>query len=150
MEPKSDRLDLAQLLPATLAGHWETDDGHKKAQDYATRPRARLALGDTSDLKLATAIYLVDRDSLHLIRLQAAAKQRIRWLSVQLALAKLALGDVLRCADDADGVLRFGLMDCRDNEGQPYQSADLERVLKQASTVFHQIAGEQAALKEPG
>lgn len=83
-------------LPDALPGHWETAEGFEKAQEYTTKARVDLAYGDKSDLALANAVYLVDRGSLDMLPMQEAAKQRIRWLSVQLAIAneKAAEGSI--------------------------------------------------------
>jgi hypothetical protein len=70
-------------LPDVLAGHWETSEGLDKAREYATKTRADLALSDRTDLGLANALYLVNGE----IVIQTAAKERMRWLSVQLAIA---------------------------------------------------------------
>ena len=74
-------------LPKTMTGHWETPDGYEMAQQYVGRERSTIAKGDLSDLHVANAVFLADRNDLDLIVWQTAAKQRIRWLSVQLALA---------------------------------------------------------------
>jgi len=81
-------------LPLIVPGHWETHEGLEKATEYATMTRKQLGYGDRSDFALANAQYLVSRDSLDLLPMQTAAKERIRWLSVQLALAQQKLTDV--------------------------------------------------------
>jgi hypothetical protein len=80
-----------------LPGHWTTPEGREKAVEYATMRRADLTHGDKPDLAMANAVYLVDRYSLDLLPMQTAAKERIRWLSVQLAIAnqKLAASPAL-------------------------------------------------------
>lgn len=70
-----------------VAGHWSTDEGTEMANRYAGMKRADLRMRHMSDLEMANAIYMADRHSLDLIMLQTAAKERIRWLSAQLALA---------------------------------------------------------------
>ena len=74
-------------LPAVKSGHWSTPDGHEMALHYGCKSRRDLCMGDLSDFELANAQFLVDRRALELIHFQTAAKDRIRWLSVQLALA---------------------------------------------------------------
>lgn len=74
-------------LPETLDGHWDTPGGRDMAQTYAGYSRANLLMGNLSDLALANAVFMAGRDDLDLIHYQTAAKERIRWLSVQLALA---------------------------------------------------------------
>lgn len=71
-----------------VAGHWTTDEGTEMANRYAEMDRADLGMGHLTDLEMANAIYMADRRSLDLIMLQTAAKERIRWLSAQLAIAK--------------------------------------------------------------
>lgn len=73
------------MIPETLPGHWATPDGQIVANTYAALTREDLAMSNRSDLELATAIFLSDLPN---IALQSAVKQRIRWLSVQLALAR--------------------------------------------------------------
>lgn len=75
-------------LPIFLPGHWDTDEGREVALAYADTERSTLAKGDLSDLVIANGVFLADRTDLDLIGWQTAAKQRIRWLSVQLALAR--------------------------------------------------------------
>ena len=78
-------------LPHALPGHWATASGWSMAMTYAEKDRADLAMGARSDLMLANDVFLVGRYDLDLIQFQEAAKQRIRWLSVQLAMAEAAL-----------------------------------------------------------
>jgi hypothetical protein len=75
--------DLAPSLP----GHWETPEGRLMAAEYAGKPRADLAYGERTDMEIANRIFMANRHDLDLIHWQEAAKQRIRWLSAQLALA---------------------------------------------------------------
>jgi hypothetical protein len=76
-------------LPAAMPGHWDTLDGCRMANDYADRSREELMMGHLSDLALANAVFMASRDDLDLLAYQTAAKERIRWLSAQLALAKV-------------------------------------------------------------
>lgn len=78
-------------LPDTLPGHWESAEGREMAEVYAELPRERLSYGAEPDLVLANMQYMASRNSLDLVPLQTAAKERIRWLSAQLALAIQAL-----------------------------------------------------------
>jgi hypothetical protein len=81
----TDTLKPAELdLPDVLPGHWETAEGLDKAREYAAKTRADLALSNRTDLGLANALYLVSGE----IVIQTAAKERMRWLSVHLALAE--------------------------------------------------------------
>lgn len=62
-------------------------EGIEKANEYVQMPREHIAMGTRlSDFELANAIFLANRNDLSLIGLQTAAKERIRWLSAQLAL----------------------------------------------------------------
>lgn len=86
----------APTLPDVLPGHWTTPEGHAKAVEYASLTRADLGMPDRPDLGLANALYLVSGE----IEIQTAAKERMRWLSVQLAIvtadrdeARAALSD---------------------------------------------------------
>lgn len=65
---------------------------------YAGKARDRLALPDHSDLALANALYLANGE----IVLQTAAKERMRWLSVQLALTQLKLAEALSRAEKGE------------------------------------------------
>jgi len=77
-----------------IAGHWSTVEGTEMANRYAAKQRGDLAYGDKSDLELANAIFMASRNDLDLIALQTAAKERIRWLSAQLALALNGVSNV--------------------------------------------------------
>lgn len=74
-----------------IAGHWSTDEGTEMANRYLGMTRDELGHGTKTDLELANAIFMVGRDSLSLMGLQTAAKERIRWLSAQLAKANIEL-----------------------------------------------------------
>jgi hypothetical protein len=79
-----DKLESVAELPCVLPGHWTSPEGREMAGRYATMTRANLLMDDRSDLGLANALYLVSGE----IAIQTAAKERMRWLSVQLALAE--------------------------------------------------------------
>lgn len=69
--------------------------GDDKAWDgfssqYGDFTRSDLCMGSLSDFALANAQFMCDRNSLDLIAYQTAAKERIRWLSIQLAKALAA------------------------------------------------------------
>jgi hypothetical protein len=72
-------------LPAVCEGHWRSGPGHMMAEEYVRLRREDLAKADMPDFELANAIFLADRNDLDLIHWQTAAKERIRWLSAQLA-----------------------------------------------------------------
>lgn len=75
-------------LPEKLAGHWETPDGAKMAAEYAGMKRDALSFGQYSDMMAATEISMLMRNSPVFEPTLAMAKDRIRWLSVQLFLAQ--------------------------------------------------------------
>ncbi|HET6610141.1 MAG TPA: hypothetical protein VFG62_25985 [Rhodopila sp.] len=77
-------------LPARLDGHWASDAGAEMARSYAKRPREELVMGDMTDMELANHIYMINEFGPELIIAQTAVKERIRWLSAQLALAQRA------------------------------------------------------------
>lgn len=72
-------------------GHWETQEGVDIANSYRAVSRAGLCGGEMSDFAVANLIYMADRSALDLVARQTTAKERIRWLSVQLADAKRQL-----------------------------------------------------------
>lgn len=80
---------MTLILPETLTGHWETSDGNMVATSFAPLLRKDLSMGKVSDYELANAIYLASRSDMALIGYQQAAKERIRWLSVQLAVERM-------------------------------------------------------------
>lgn len=71
-----------------VAGHWTTDEGTEMANRQIDLKREDLGYGHLTDLELANAVFMADRSDLSLIGLQTAAKERIRWLSAQLAIAQ--------------------------------------------------------------
>jgi hypothetical protein len=84
----------AAVLPSQVAGQWDTPDGHEIASEYLGRDRSDLAMGEMSDLLLANTVFMADRFDLGLLAYQTAAKERIRWLSAQLALARVELAQL--------------------------------------------------------
>lgn len=77
----------ASIKIAPMSGHWDTFDGAALAREYVGMARADLTHGSLSDFAVANEVFLSSRDALDLIVWQTAAKERIRWLSVQLAIA---------------------------------------------------------------
>ena len=70
------------------AGHCDDDQAwHSFSAEYKNRSRADLGKGGMTDFALANAQFMCDRNSLDLIVYQTAVKERIRWLSIQLAAA---------------------------------------------------------------
>lgn len=90
-------------LPAAMPGHWDTPEGREMATEYLGMRREELTKGDMSDLLLANAQFLASRADLDLIVYQTAAKERIRWLSAQLAAASLALAGTMDALLAYDG-----------------------------------------------
>lgn len=78
-------------LPETLPHHWAGPEGHAVATVYADRSREQQAMPHMSDFALANAVYMASGGSPMLIAYQTAAKERIRWLSVQLAIKEAEL-----------------------------------------------------------
>lgn len=76
---------MAFELPNALEGHWHTNEGCDMAQTYTDKVRSELALGHMTDTALANRVYMLDAPGKILV--VTAAKDRIRWLSVQLAIA---------------------------------------------------------------
>lgn len=74
-----------------LPGHWDTTEGAEVASLIVDEKREHLTMGDMSDFHFANAQYLASRNDLDLIVYQTAAKERIRWLSAQLAQANYRL-----------------------------------------------------------
>jgi len=77
----------ADPAPVYVKGHWKSPAGQMLANEYLGRERTDLAKGDLSDFEIANGIFLANRNDLDLIIWQTAAKERIRWLSAQLAAA---------------------------------------------------------------
>ncbi len=93
----ADVADIAEqsaLLPDVLSGQWTTPEGRQMAQRCLAETRDQLSMASVSDMELANRIFLADRCSLEMIGLQAAAKERIRWLSAQLAYRNGMVADV--------------------------------------------------------
>ena len=79
---------MSHNLPDKLQGHWMTDEGAAMAREVAVFDRDDLSFGILSDFEFANAIFMADRNAPDLITYQTGAKARIRWLSVQVALAQ--------------------------------------------------------------
>lgn len=86
-------MENAIKLPDVLPGHWETDEGSGMAKHYlADYPtRHRLCGGRHSDMAIARDIALLSRNDLNFEPVLSSAKDRIRWLSAQLAVSQAAL-----------------------------------------------------------
>lgn len=91
--------DATQALPDAMTGHWDTPEGRDFAVEYLAKDRASLCMGNLSDFHLANAQYLEDISVgtvtfQSAIGIQTAAKERIRWLSAQLAAANVELASL--------------------------------------------------------
>lgn len=74
-------------------GHCDDESSWQEfVRQYDGRPRS---FGHLTDFALANAVFLAGRDDLDLIVYQTAAKERIRWLSIELAKALTASADSL-------------------------------------------------------
>lgn len=85
--------------------HWSTDEGTEKANEYLELRRDQLGYGHLTDFELANAQYLCNRGSIELIGYQTAAKERIRWLSAQLADRDRVIEEFKRVLQPEDGQL---------------------------------------------
>jgi hypothetical protein len=74
----------APVAPGAVSEHW-TDPDPDMLKDYAARTRGSLMHGEMTDFALANRQFMAGRGDLDLVSWQTAAKERIRWLSVQLA-----------------------------------------------------------------
>lgn len=74
-------------LPSICPGAWRSLDGAEMAQRYVDMSRERLAAPHMTDFELAHEVVMVGRYDLDLESIKNAAKDRIRWLSVQLVIA---------------------------------------------------------------
>jgi Lar family restriction alleviation protein len=93
------RAPAADIPTNPPIGHWETLEGESLAREYVAKSRADLCKGELSDFNLANQQYLAGRADHDLVVWQTAAKERIRWLSAQLALAPRAAGRAERQAE---------------------------------------------------
>jgi hypothetical protein len=76
--------------PARPDGHCASDEAWQQFSTdprYASPSREGLTMGDLSDFDLANRQFMAGRSALMQCPYQTAAKERIRWLSVQLAAA---------------------------------------------------------------
>lgn len=73
-------------------GHCADDAAWRDIEpQYRDRARVDLVGGDLTDFQLANEIYMADYKDMgayRMLALQTAAKDRIRWLSVQLAILR--------------------------------------------------------------
>lgn len=90
-QPVVEQVDrAAELLPDVMPGHWDTEGGADMARRSLRETREQLSMGHMSDLHLANAQFLEDITGGSVtfqsgIKMQTAAKERIRWLSAHLA-----------------------------------------------------------------
>lgn len=87
-----ERLKEAAEDKTPPAGHATDHEAWREFSGrYGPMSREQLCMGVINDFALANAQYFVHRDSLDLLAHQTAAKDRIRWLSVQLAQSQASL-----------------------------------------------------------
>lgn len=87
------------IIPDQVPGHWETLAGKQMAGEYADNTRARLCGGQYTDMEIAHQTAMIGRDDLMFEPKLSMARDRIRWLSVQLAIAT----DLIKTAHGAMG-----------------------------------------------
>lgn len=85
----------AKDLPCPLPGFWYAVDGHEMAVRYSSMTREQLLDGVSSDMLVAFNVASLCRDDFDHEAVVQIAKDRIRWLSVQLALANADKADLL-------------------------------------------------------
>ena len=86
-------------LPDVAPHHWDSPEGREMAAEYSVLLRNQLGHSALSDFALANAVFLVGRDDFRLINFQTSAKDRIRWLSVQLVIAKALNDDLVKALE---------------------------------------------------
>lgn len=138
-------------LPENLPGHWTTAAGLEMAATYAGMTRDQLGDSDMPDLELANAIYLADRHDLSLIRFQTSAKERIRWLSVQLALRDMQLAEARRllgeCGSLIDEAVTTHIYDTQNGDVIPEDSAYVQAGKAVEAFLSHGAAQPAAAIR---
>ncbi len=104
------------IVPERGPGHCDDDAAWAEfVSQYNGQPRSR---PDMTDFALANRVFMADRGDLDLIVWQTAAKERIRWLSIELAKALSAAparepeGGVVLATEDvpvwSDGIVTDG------------------------------------------
>lgn len=96
--------DLDTAVERPPAGHCDDPAAWAEfVRQYDGQPRSR---PDLTDFALANAVFMADRSSFDLIVYQTAAKERIRWLSIELAKSQAALSSANARAKVAEEGLR--------------------------------------------
>jgi len=86
-------------IPARSAEHCASDEAWAEfVRQYDGRPRN---MGHVSDFDLANRVFMADRNDLDLMVWQTAAKERIRWLSIELAKALAKVSEMEEEGRDA-------------------------------------------------
>ena len=78
--------NLTKKLPRILEGHWNSKEGYEMALTYIDVDKDRLCMGHESSKTIADKLTAVRSTDLNLLPIQTAVKERIRLLSVELAL----------------------------------------------------------------
>lgn len=121
----------AKELPGILPGHWETDEGSGMAKHYLAEHSTRdtLHAGHLSDFMVAHQIAMTGRGDLAFEGKLLTAKDRIRWLSAQLALANMPRGRM----EPVDlGYCLFCATRCVERDPMGWLHADKEPWIKMA------------------
>lgn len=83
----TDATPAVRIVPRG-PGHCDDDAAWSEfVRQYDGQPRS---FANMTDFQLANALFMAGRDDLNLLHLQTAAKERIRWLSIELAKALAA------------------------------------------------------------
>lgn len=82
-------------LPEKLPHHWETDSGFKLAVQYSKQDRISLYKGYMSDTDLVLNLEKSIKSDTEFMMYQIAIKERIRWLSVHLAMEQINCSKLL-------------------------------------------------------
>jgi len=117
---------MTAKLPDVLAGHWATPEGLEMARRYAGMHRMEVMAQNQTDMEVANAAFM-DPSIMNL----TVAKDRIRWLSVQLALANAGKAALLTTAESLVTHL----------DGLP-DPEDIGACLKNARAVIARAKGE--------
>lgn len=132
----------ASDLPSLLNGHWRALDGYEMAKRYASRAREDLCGGESTDMLVAFEIADLRRDDFNFESTLATARDRIRWLSVQLALEKATNAELLTAFK---GLLEYAEQMMVNQEGERGSGRSLEQ-LDAAGDIDEEIISARAAI----
>lgn len=135
------------VVPPRGPGHCDDDKAWAEfVRQYDGEPRSR---PDMTDFALANRVFMADRGDIDLIVWQTAAKERIRWLSIELAKALAAApqqpaGDDLR--ERVARIVGAGMVSARDPIHGGGFSVWVPPFLKGTREVFEEEEAAVAAL----